>query len=91
MDGAALDSLALERLLSLARELGVVLAIAEEADLTSFKVAQCIQAHLGLRQWPTVTAYAADHTVPTSPTLPTDDQVFASFARGQRGRRAVRR
>ncbi|CAN0105873.1 unnamed protein product [Lampetra planeri] len=40
MDGAALDSLALERLLSLARELGVVLAIGKEADISSLKVAQ---------------------------------------------------
>ncbi|CAM9553343.1 unnamed protein product [Lampetra planeri] len=48
MDGAALDSLTLERLLSLARELSVVLAIAEEADLSSLKAIQCIQAHLGL-------------------------------------------
>ncbi|CAN0374231.1 unnamed protein product [Lampetra planeri] len=43
MDGAALDVLALERLLSLAREFSVVLSIAEEADLSSLKAAQGIQ------------------------------------------------
>ncbi|CAM9377956.1 unnamed protein product [Lampetra planeri] len=52
MDCAVLDSLALERLLSLARELSVVLAIAEESDNSSLKVAQGIQAHL--HQWPSV-------------------------------------
>ncbi|CAM9854622.1 unnamed protein product, partial [Lampetra fluviatilis] len=48
MDCAALNSLALECLLSLARELGVVLEIAEEADISSLKLVQGIQAHLDL-------------------------------------------
>ncbi|CAN0116995.1 unnamed protein product [Lampetra fluviatilis] len=49
MDGSALESLALERVLCLAWELGVALAIAEEADISSLRVAQGIQAHLAVR------------------------------------------
>ncbi|CAM9559433.1 unnamed protein product [Lampetra fluviatilis] len=48
-DRAALDSLALERLLVLARELGIVLTIAAANNLTSLHVARNIQAHLSLR------------------------------------------
>ncbi|CAN0224987.1 unnamed protein product [Lampetra planeri] len=56
LEGAALDSLALERLLSLVRELGIALTIAEETDITSLRVAQNIQAHIALRQSPSVAA-----------------------------------
>ncbi|CAM9364252.1 unnamed protein product [Lampetra planeri] len=40
MDWTALDSLAVERLLSLAQELGVVLTTTEDDELTSLKVAR---------------------------------------------------
>ncbi|CAM9877596.1 unnamed protein product [Lampetra fluviatilis] len=52
-----LDSLALERSLSLAQELSVALSITEE-DLSSLKVARCMQAHVALQQWPTLAACA---------------------------------
>ncbi|CAN0209302.1 unnamed protein product [Lampetra fluviatilis] len=84
MDRVAPDSLALERLLSLASELGVILAITEEVDLSSLKDAQGSQAHLGLCQWPAVMAYAAVHEEPQDFTPIDDSQAFASFARGQR-------
>ncbi|CAN0418602.1 unnamed protein product [Lampetra fluviatilis] len=54
MDAAARDLLVLERLIFLARELGVALSVADEADVSSLKVAQGIQAHLSLRQPPGV-------------------------------------
>ncbi|CAM9597083.1 unnamed protein product [Lampetra planeri] len=53
LEGRGLDSLALERLLALAGELGIVLSIPEEAKITSLAVAHNMQAHLALRthQW----------------------------------------
>ncbi|CAM9521376.1 unnamed protein product [Lampetra planeri] len=51
---AVLNILALECPLLLARELGIVLSIVEEADLSSLRVAQGI--HLGLCPWPAVVA-----------------------------------
>ncbi|XP_075923853.1 uncharacterized protein LOC142924846 [Petromyzon marinus] len=56
MDRAALDSLALVRLLALARELGIVLSIADDNDLMSLQVARNIQAHLIHRGWPAAMA-----------------------------------
>ncbi|CAM9439766.1 unnamed protein product [Lampetra fluviatilis] len=51
---AVLNILALECPLLLARELGIVLSIVEEADLSSLRVAQGI--HLSLCPWPAVVA-----------------------------------
>ncbi|CAN0074959.1 unnamed protein product [Lampetra fluviatilis] len=55
-------------------ELSVALSITEEDDLTSLKVAQCIQVYLSLQQWPTVAA-------------PKEmERACASFVRGPRER-----
>ncbi|CAM9532526.1 unnamed protein product [Lampetra planeri] len=78
MDRVALDSLTLERLLSLARELGVTLSVAEEDDPTSLQVARGIQAHLNLKDWPAVAASAMEPAV--------DEQACTSSARGMEGR-----
>ncbi|CAM9681838.1 unnamed protein product [Lampetra planeri] len=43
-----MEHTALERLLSLAQELGVSLPVMEEDDLSSLKVARCIQDHVDL-------------------------------------------
>ncbi|CAN0202662.1 unnamed protein product [Lampetra planeri] len=56
MEQTVLDSLVLERLLSLAQEMSVSLAATEEDDLTSLKVARSIQAHFNLQRWPGVAA-----------------------------------
>ncbi|CAN0416961.1 unnamed protein product [Lampetra fluviatilis] len=56
MEQTLLDSLALERLLSLAQELGIFLPITKEDDLLSLKVARCIQAHVSLQWWPRMAA-----------------------------------
>ncbi|CAM9283398.1 unnamed protein product [Lampetra fluviatilis] len=80
MDRVTLDSLALERLLSLAQELGIILAVTEEDDLTSLQVAHGIQAHFNLKEWPAVAASAMEPAV--------DKQACASFARGTEGRSA---
>ncbi|CAM9863187.1 unnamed protein product [Lampetra fluviatilis] len=83
MDRAALDSLALERLLSLARELGVVLSIAEEVNLSSLKVAQGIQAHLCLRQWPSMAAGTGDLR-PLEVVMPHEGEQPGHIAMGYR-------
>ncbi|CAM9426453.1 unnamed protein product [Lampetra fluviatilis] len=60
MDRTALDSLAVEMLLSLAQELRVVLTITEDDELTSLKVARWIQAHKNMQQRPKVAAWTGD-------------------------------
>ncbi|CAN0179917.1 unnamed protein product [Lampetra planeri] len=52
MEQTTLDSLALERLLSLAQELGVSFPVLEEDDLSSLKVARCNQAHVNMQHGP---------------------------------------
>ncbi|CAN0088887.1 unnamed protein product [Lampetra planeri] len=44
------DSLVMDRLLRLAKELNVSLPASEDDDLTSFVIARCIQSHLGLKK-----------------------------------------
>ncbi|CAM9275524.1 unnamed protein product [Lampetra fluviatilis] len=51
IDWTALDSLAVERLLSLAQELGVVLTTTEDDELTSLKVARPISPGDRLQVW----------------------------------------
>ncbi|CAM9966760.1 unnamed protein product [Lampetra planeri] len=46
----------MERLLTVVKELGVVLSIADDDDLSSLQVAKNIQAHLGLREEPAMIA-----------------------------------
>ncbi|CAN0141539.1 unnamed protein product [Lampetra fluviatilis] len=46
MDQAGYDLLVLEQLLALAHELDVVLPATEEDDLSSLRIARCIQAHI---------------------------------------------
>nr|XP_032814116.1 uncharacterized protein LOC116944544 isoform X1 [Petromyzon marinus] len=58
LEGMGLDSLALDRLLALAAELGIMLSIPEEAQITSLTVAQNMQAHLALRRPAVVVACA---------------------------------
>ncbi|CAN0090048.1 unnamed protein product [Lampetra planeri] len=84
MEQRALDSLALERLLSLAEEMGVSLAATEEDELTSLKVAQCIQAHFNLQRWPGVAAcvgFSKDEPEHKEPV-----QACTSFVRSPRGK-----
>ncbi|CAN0178297.1 unnamed protein product [Lampetra planeri] len=45
MDKTALDSLAMEKMLVLAQEMGVMLPIVEEEAQISLWVARCLQAH----------------------------------------------
>ncbi|CAM9704395.1 unnamed protein product [Lampetra planeri] len=91
MDRAALGSLALERLLSLVQELSVALSITEEDDLTSLKVALCIQAHFSLRQWPTMAACTGEAADPEGPTPKEMEQACASFTWSPRERAGVAR
>ncbi|XP_061407116.1 uncharacterized protein LOC133342164 [Lethenteron reissneri] len=56
--GRALDSMALGKLLDLARELGIALSINNDRQITSLAVAENIQAHLSLRQRPQMAACA---------------------------------
>ncbi|CAM9676094.1 unnamed protein product [Lampetra fluviatilis] len=49
MDYAGVDSLVIERLLTLAKDLNIILPATEEDELLSFKAARCIQAHLLLK------------------------------------------
>ncbi|CAM9175961.1 unnamed protein product [Lampetra planeri] len=56
--GRALDSMALGKLLDLARELGIALSINNDRQITSLAVAENIQAHLSLRQRPQMAASA---------------------------------
>ncbi|CAM9773605.1 unnamed protein product [Lampetra planeri] len=51
-----MDWTAVERLLSLAQELGVVLTITGDDELMSLKMAWWIQAHESMQQWPKVAA-----------------------------------
>ncbi|CAN0342128.1 unnamed protein product [Lampetra planeri] len=62
VEGGALDSLALERLLVLAGELGIALSIAAECKITSLAVVQNIQATLALRRPPAMVACAGAPT-----------------------------
>ncbi|CAM9830550.1 unnamed protein product [Lampetra planeri] len=83
MDRVALDSLTLERLLCLARELGVTLAVTEDDDLTSLQVARGIQAHFNLNDRPAVAASIMEPAA--------DKYGGASFIHGMEERGAVRR
>ncbi|CAM9511506.1 unnamed protein product [Lampetra fluviatilis] len=58
LQGRALDSMALERLLDLAREVGIVLSINNDRQITSLVVAENIQAHLSLHQQPQIAVFA---------------------------------
>ncbi|CAM9289845.1 unnamed protein product [Lampetra fluviatilis] len=81
MDSQALDTLALGRLLSVARELGVTLAVMEDDNFTSLEVARGIQTHLDLNDRPAVAASASrpdadalrgpEGFCPIHPTAPT--------------------
>ncbi|CAM9861632.1 unnamed protein product [Lampetra planeri] len=82
-EGAALDSLALERLLSLARELRIALTIAAETHITLLRVAQNIQANLALRQSPGVAA-CAGVPVPVGAEAPQGEDVLPALAVGDR-------
>ncbi|CAM9380104.1 unnamed protein product [Lampetra planeri] len=87
MEQTVLDSLVLERLLSLAQELGVSFSIMEEDDLSSLKVAHCIQAHVNLQRWPRVAACMAVPEDVEEPAPREPQQACASFAQGPRGRK----
>nr|XP_032806838.1 hexokinase-2-like [Petromyzon marinus] len=65
LEGMGLDSLALDRLLALAAELGIVLSIPEEAQITSLAVAHNMQAHLALRR-PAMMAACAGVPLPAA-------------------------
>ncbi|CAN0035699.1 unnamed protein product [Lampetra planeri] len=86
MDRVALDSLVLERLLSLPQESSVALSITEEDDLSSLKVARCIQAHLNLQQWPTLAACVGEPADLEEPALREPERACTSFVRDPRAR-----
>ncbi|CAM9865655.1 unnamed protein product [Lampetra planeri] len=88
MDQAALDSLAVERLMALVQELGVVLTIVEEEALTSLRVARCIQAHKKLLQWPRVAALSGDTDGAEGPTVREMELALAMCDGGPHGKDA---
>ncbi|CAN0421801.1 unnamed protein product [Lampetra planeri] len=87
MKQTALDSLALQRLLSLAQELGIALPITEEDHLWSLKVAWCIQVHVNLQWWPVVAACAGIPEDMEEPAPWEPEWVCASFVQGPCGSR----
>ncbi|CAN0371853.1 unnamed protein product [Lampetra planeri] len=78
MDRAALDSLALDRLLKVAKKLGVVLSVAADDDLSSLQVAKNIQLHLGLREDPATMACVAGSSRCGPPLQMAPDRVTAA-------------
>ncbi|CAM9886419.1 unnamed protein product [Lampetra planeri] len=58
MDKDVLDTLVLDRMLGLAQELDVVLPASDDDDLTSLRVARCLQAHLNIKRRSKVVACA---------------------------------
>ncbi|CAN0109650.1 unnamed protein product [Lampetra fluviatilis] len=79
LEGRALDSLALERLLILSGELGIALSISEESKITSLAVAQNIQAHLALRRPPAMAA-CAGAPAPAVVAEPREEDALAAVA-----------
>ncbi|CAN0354947.1 unnamed protein product [Lampetra planeri] len=61
MDKDSLDTLVLDHMLGLARDLDRVLPASDEDDLTSLKVARCLQAHLHIKRHLTVVACMGRH------------------------------
>ncbi|CAM9512756.1 unnamed protein product [Lampetra fluviatilis] len=59
LNETALDPLAIEKMLVLAQEMGVVLPIVEEAQ-TSLWVTRCLQVHEGMNRRPRVVAWSGD-------------------------------
>ncbi|CAM9861836.1 unnamed protein product [Lampetra planeri] len=86
MEQTVLDSLALGRLLSLVQEMGVSLPATKEDDLTSLKVARCIEAHFNLQQWPGVAAYTGFSEDDDKPERQEPVQACALFVRSPRGK-----
>ncbi|CAN0014647.1 unnamed protein product [Lampetra fluviatilis] len=80
------------QLIATMSELGVVLTIAEEADISSLRVAQGIQAHFALRQSPSVAA-CVGFPGPAGAGTPQREDGLAAFVvgnqcgRGAGGRR----
>ncbi|CAN0301528.1 unnamed protein product [Lampetra planeri] len=86
MEQMALDSLSLERLLSLAQEMSVSLPATKEDDLKSLKVARCIQAHFNLQQGPRVAACRGFLEDEDKPECQEPVQACTSFVRSPHGR-----
>ncbi|CAN0309399.1 unnamed protein product [Lampetra fluviatilis] len=61
MDKDSLDTLVLDHMLGLARDLDRVLPASDEDDLTSLKVARCLQAYLHIKRHLTVVACMGRH------------------------------
>ncbi|CAM9363417.1 unnamed protein product [Lampetra planeri] len=81
MEAAGIDSLVMDRLLGLAKELNVALPASEENDPTSLVIARCIQSHLGLKKRSGLVACAA----PADGREPSEGEsapVCAAVARG---------
>ncbi|CAN0435129.1 unnamed protein product [Lampetra fluviatilis] len=79
LEGKGLDSLALDRLLALMAELGIVLSIPEEAKITSLAVVHNMQFHLALR-CPAVVAACASVPLPAAPAAGVATQGGGTFA-----------
>ncbi|CAM9504120.1 unnamed protein product [Lampetra planeri] len=80
MDKDGLDALVLDRMLGLAQELDIVLPASDDDDLTSLRVARCLQAHLNIKRRSKLVACA-------EPTAASDgvesSQAFASLNNGR--------
>ncbi|CAM9635041.1 unnamed protein product [Lampetra planeri] len=86
MDKDGLDALVLDRMLGLTQDLDVVLPASDEDDLTSMKVARCLQPHLNIKRRSIVVAEGA------APNEVDSSQAFVSldasrWRRAERGQR----
>ncbi|CAN0254114.1 unnamed protein product [Lampetra fluviatilis] len=85
MDLEGIDALVLEKLLSLAREMRVVIHVVDDEDFCSLCAARCIQAHLLLQKETSLVACAAPADACSSEEESQHNQAFASTpARGWR-------
>ncbi|CAN0395050.1 unnamed protein product [Lampetra planeri] len=79
MDHEGLDSMVLERMLSLAQELNVNLPATEEDDLSSLRVAWCLQAHFNLKRRASVAACAGPSELAGAPEGSEPSEACASL------------
>ncbi|CAM9392334.1 unnamed protein product [Lampetra planeri] len=82
MDQEAIDSLVLQKLLSLARELRIVLPVAADNDFSSLHAMRCIHAHLLLQRDSTIAACAGTTNACSSKVDQPPERAFASTSTG---------
>ncbi|CAN0422789.1 unnamed protein product [Lampetra planeri] len=89
MDKDGLDALVLDRMLGLARDLDIVLPASDKDDLTSLKVARCLQAYLNIKRHSMVAACTGPAEEGAAPDEVESSQTSASLD-ASRWRRAKR-